>query len=61
MLGWKTLLLLQSVRNSIQSSLIKTLNFNVHNFESIHTKGVIKIYEMLRKKATCSLPVSTLY
>jgi hypothetical protein len=30
-------------------------------FESIHTKGVMKIYEMVRKKDTCSLRVNTLY
>jgi len=30
-------------------------------FEWIRTKGVMKIYKMLRKKATCSLRVNTLY
>jgi len=27
-------------------------------FECIHTKEAMKIYEMPRKKATCSLPVN---
>jgi len=39
-----------------------TLVFTIPNmFQWIHTKGVMKIYEMLRKKATCSLRVNTLY
>jgi len=55
---------LQSDRNSIQGSLIKNITsvFRIPNmFELIHTKGVMKIYEMLRKKATCSLRGNTLY
>ena len=39
-----------------------TLMYIISNmFESTDTKGIMKIYEMLRKKATCSLWVYTLY
>jgi len=64
-LGWEPMVFLSSDLNSMECSLFTIyihLVFTIPNmFEWVYVRGAVKIYKMLRKKATSSLRVRTLY